>query len=41
MQMKTREDMSVEEQKDRAKILKELEPLAQAWESYENLRKVQ
>jgi len=32
--------MTVEEQKDRAKLLKEIGPLAQAWDSYQNLRKV-
>ncbi len=32
--------MSIEEQKDRAKVLKDLGPLSEAWESYNNLRKV-
>jgi len=37
---KVREDMTIEEQKDRARLLKEMGPLAQAWDSYQNLRKV-
>lgn len=34
------EDSTVEEQKSRAKTLKELASLAEAWESYQTLRKV-
>ena len=32
--------MTVEEQKERSKVLKDLGPLAKAWESYGSLRKV-
>lgn len=32
--------MDVEEQKARARVLRELGPLAEVWESYRNLRKV-
>jgi hypothetical protein len=38
--VKVREDLTVDEQRDRAKMIKELGPLASAWEKYNDLRKV-